>query len=114
MWGLGIYCAIDSSKSDIYVSNQKGKKTDKLKRKMLLCSVILGEAENVKVLKTPGQMHDVVAPAQGKHSIFAVGYKNQAAVPTANGNTLGVVNDEYVVFHPHQIMPLYVIEYSKP
>lgn len=112
MWGLGIYCAIDSSKSDIYVSNKKGKKSDRIKRKMLLCSVILGEAENVKSLKTPHQMHDISSPAPGKHSIFAVGFKN-ATIPTLNGNTLGVVNDEYVVFHPHQIMPLYVIEYSK-
>jgi hypothetical protein len=112
MWGLGIYCAIDSSKSDIYVSNKKGKKTDRSKRKMLLCSVILGEAENVKQLKTPSSMHDRVGPAEGKHSIFAVGWKTQT-IPTKDGQTLGVLNDEYIVFHPHQIMPLYVIEYSK-
>lgn len=112
MWGLGIYCAIDSSKSDIYVSNKKGKKNDRTKRKMLLCSVILGEAENVKLLKTPEQMHDRIAPAKGKHSIFASGFKTQT-IPTHNGHTLGVMNDEYIVFHPHQIMPLYIIEYTK-
>lgn len=112
MWGFGIYCAIDSSKSDLYVSNKKGKKSDKTKRKMLLCSVILGEAENVKLLKTPGDMHDRVIPAPGKHSIFALGFKN-STIPTLNGQTLGVMNDEYIVFHPHQILPLYIIEYSK-
>jgi hypothetical protein len=112
MWGFGIYCAIDSSKSDIYVSNKKGKRTDRTKRKMLLCSVILGEAETVKQLKSPDQMHERVLPSPGKHSIFAVGFKTQT-IPTLNGQTLGVMNDEYVVFHPHQIMPLYIIEYSK-
>lgn len=112
MWGLGIYCAIDSSKSDIYVSNKKGKKSDRSKRKMLLCSVILGEAENIKLLKTPDERHNVIAPAAGKHSVFAAGFKTQT-IPTQNGNTLGVMNDEFVVFHPHQILPLYIIEYGK-
>lgn len=111
MFGLGVYFASDSSKSDQYVSNKRGK--PKKKRKLLVCSVMLGNSEIVESLKMPDEMHDRVLPKPGKHSIYAIGWQDKTIPRSKMGDTLGVKHDEYVIFHPHQALPLYLITYEK-
>lgn len=73
MYGLGIYFADQSSKSDRYVSDKSGAKDHKTKRKMLVVEVMLGECYEVETLKTQDEFHDYIEPPDGKDSIMAIG-----------------------------------------
>lgn len=72
MFGLGIYFADQSSKSDRYVSRPDGAPVEK-ERKMLVVEVLLGSCYEIQELKTPDQLHDYVAAPDGYDSIMAIG-----------------------------------------
>ena len=92
-YGAGIYLATDSSKSQCY-SRKKGA------NQLLLCEVLLGKVLTLKTadpnmnLQTLKENHcdSVFAPRDTKHKG-------------------GVLNDEYVVFRPEQVLPRYVVHY---
>jgi len=110
MFGLGVYFASDSSKSDQYISDKNHNKIYKKGRKMLCCTVEVGVCEVVTVMKSPQEYHDKVLPKENCDSIYAPGQgKNNE-----NGKYVSVINDEYVIFHPHQALPEYMIEYDLP
>ena len=88
MYGAGIYLATDSSKSQRY-SHRAGA------HQLLLCEVLLGK---VLTLKTADQnMNLQRLKAKEYDSVFA--------------GTGGVLNDEFVVFRPEQVLPRYVVYY---
>jgi len=113
MFGLGVYFANQSSKCNQYISDMNRNKTAKKGRKMLYCTVELGQCECVEELQTADQMHDRTKPCKGCDSIYVMAHK--PPIPKdANGNILAVLNDEYVIFHPHQALPEYLIEFDMP
>lgn len=69
MFGLGIYFADQSSKSDRYVRPTK-KPTE---RRMLLVDVLLGDPHIAKCLSVDEEYHDYVIAPEGKNSIIALG-----------------------------------------
>ena len=101
MFGLGLYFADKAQKSDIYAKGFSGGK-----KKMLVCKVILGNEFVIKHdLKKQDEYHDLVIPPKGFDSIYAKGRSNAKL-------GLGVVNNEFIVFNPYQVYPMYEIEYS--
>ena len=90
MYGAGIYVATDSSKSQRYSSSSQ----------LLLCQVLLGK---VLTLKTADpNMNLQTLKTKGYDSVFA---------PRDTKHTGGVLNDEFVVFRPEQVLPLFVVHY---
>lgn len=87
MFGLGIYFADLSSKSDIYVRDAKGNKSDKGK-KILVVEVALGDTHKIMALNSESELHDLTAPPQDKDSIMAVGTGKQVQ------SNLQVMNNE--------------------
>lgn len=83
MFGLGIYFADQSSKSDRYV-RPASKRTE---RRMLLVDVLLGDPHIAKCLTADEEYHDHVVPPGGKNSIIALG-------KTAPKNGREVLNNE--------------------
>lgn len=99
MFGLGIYFADCSSKSDTYVT---GVQSDNI-RKLLLCQVLLGKVYEVKTLSQEDAMHDCVRAPKGSDTIHAIATKSSST---------SVGTSEYIVFHPYQVMPRYVVTYK--
>ena len=75
MYGLGIYFADQSSKSDIYV-RPKDMTTGK---RMLLVDVLLGDPHHADYLPKEDAYHDLVIAPDGKDSIIAIGTPNATA-----------------------------------
>lgn len=112
MYGLGVYFADAAHKSDRYVKNRDGKKDHASGRKMLLCDVHLGKFWHVDAqLGTVHEMHDQIIPPGRCDSTFVSGVGSK--VPYAAKGQLAVMHNEYVVFHPYQALPRYIIEYDK-
>jgi hypothetical protein len=86
MFGLGIYFADQTSKSDQYISDIKGNKSAVTGRKMLVVEVLLGDCHQVSQLKEKHEYHDFVTAPNGKDSIMAVGlgYKNSTGLSVIN------------------------------
>ena len=117
MFGLGIYLADDPRKSHAYV-RPVGRRHSLVRCRVNLGSPYLIEAN---LLQRDG-MHGVVrcVDPQGKldrnphewgvlkgHEAYCVKGLGAAARPEH-----GVINTEYVLFHPAQVLPLYVVDYE--
>jgi len=131
MYGLGIYLGDMAEKSNRYVSQGKRGENGRECRKMILCSVWLGESLQVEGhLKDGKGMHDVATlrnlesedlpklfdftkqPAKGKpvdqrDILFVKGLGHGCA-----RSGYSVINSEYISFHPYQCMPRYEITYE--
>ena len=94
MFGKGIYFSSCASKSaqDIYTKGGN---------KFLLCKVILGKSKQVVKADTSLTLEKI--NQQGFDSVFA---------PSNTRATGGVIHDEYVVYHPDQVLPRYIIHYT--
>jgi len=113
MYGLGIYFASNSAKSDRYVKDMNSKPDSKTGRKMLLCKVMLGKSQSVGTfLSKEDEMHDVTLPNSSIDSFYVKGVGNAKIPKGALGSGLGVMNDEYIIFHPFQALPEYLIEFD--
>lgn len=126
MFGLGVYLGDMAQKSHRYVSGVGGDGV----HKMLLCSVLLGDALKVEGhLKSGHAMHDVHSlralasqdlsrmvestreagdrrPADQKDILFVKGLGGCCRPG------FSVFNSEYISFHPYQCLPLYEITYT--
>lgn len=93
MYGLGIYFATDSSKSAQYVGE---------KCKLLLCEVALGKSI---VFKSANHSLNLeILTKMGYDSVYA---------PRNTQDTSGVKFDEFIIYHPYQAIPRYLIHYSE-
>ena len=119
MYGHGIYLADKVEKSHRYVRPHKGQHS------LVRCRVNLGNPFLIDSnLKQKDGMHHVMSDEdptkflennthtwdklKGHNSYFVKGL----GVAAASGR--GVINSEYVVFHPAQVLPLYVVDYHLP
>lgn len=127
MYGLGIYLADIAQKSHRYISAAAVEADGRREFKMVLCSVLLGNALQVEGhLKHGDAMHckhnlrsmgnlktklDLVSDFCGKTPIdqrdilFIKGLGNNCRPG------FSVFNSEYISFHPYQCMPRYEITY---
>jgi len=119
MYGLGVYLADIAQKSHQYVRTSKGSAT----YSMLRCRVLLGNPYLIEgnLLKSSA-MHDLCwcqdpsdyldklaedwSISKGHDSYYV---KGQAG---SQKHGLGVYNNEYIVFQPYQILPLYRVDYT--
>jgi hypothetical protein len=118
MYGLGVYMADLAQKSHGYVRRSK----DSSVYSMLRCRVLLGNPYLIEVnLLSGSAMHDLCwcrdpseyletlsedwCVAKGHDSYYV---KGQAG---SQKHGLGVHNNEYIVFQPYQILPLYKVDY---
>ena len=67
----------------------------------MLCKVILGKSKQVVKADTSLTLEKI--NQQGFDSVFA---------PSNTRATGGVMHDEYVVYHPDQVLPRYIIHYT--
>eukprot|EP01061_Rhynchopus_euleeides_P010236 TRINITY_DN1965_c0_g1_i7.p1 TRINITY_DN1965_c0_g1~~TRINITY_DN1965_c0_g1_i7.p1 ORF type:complete len:737 (+),score=290.46 TRINITY_DN1965_c0_g1_i7:231-2213(+) len=116
MFGLGIYLADDAAKSHRYVRPHGG--THSLVR----CRVNLGNPFLIESnLKQRDAMHDItwcVDPSEHLEEAAHVwdtlkgheSYYVKGLGPRAKPG-MGVINSEYIVFHPSQVLPLYIVDY---
>lgn len=118
MYGLGVYLADIAQKSHQYVRKSSGSTYS-----MLLCRVCLGNPYLIEgnLLSGPA-MHDVCwcqdpsefletlaedwSVAKGHDSYYVKGQSG------SQKHGLGVYNNEYIVFQPYQILPLYRVDYT--
>ena len=117
MYGHGIYLADMVAKSHRYVRPHKGQHS------LVRCRVNLGNPFLIDSnLKQKDGMHHITYaedPTQflennthtwdtlkGHDSYFVKGLGGAAA------SGRGVINSEYILFHPAQVLPLYVVDYS--
>jgi hypothetical protein len=118
MYGLGVYLADVAQKSHQYVRKSSGSTYS-----MLRCRVCLGNPYLIEgnLLSGPA-MHDVCwcqdpsefleslsedwSVAKGHDSFYV---KGQCG---SQKQGLGVYNNEYIVFQPYQILPLYRVDYT--
>ena len=108
MYGLGAYFADKSVKSDRYVYDTNGAKDHKTGRKMLVCKLFPGKVKTIDThLNKQDQHHDDILPPSGYDSVFAKGLGSNAKVG------FSVINSEFIIFHPYQCLPLYLITYNK-
>jgi len=114
LYGLGIYFSSDPTKSNEDIRSDSGTTDVKVGRKMLLCRVELGYADVLKTfLQSEKEYHDRYLPKEGKDSIFVKGAEKDVKIPTGtSGLPLGSQSDIYVIFHPFQAIPEYVVEFS--
>ena len=95
MYGDGVYLASDSSKSaqEMYT---------KQSNMLLLCRVALGKCKTVT--KACNNMTGAKLKKEGYDSLYA---------KRDSKNTGGVLFDEFVVFDPYRVLPVYIIHYNK-
>jgi len=129
MFGLGVYLADISSKSHRYISGAKDLYNGGRECKMIICSVLLGDALQVDGhLREPDSMHnvfstrsltssgvnrmmDLVKPISGNSSLdqrdilFVKGLGEHC-----HGGS-SVMNNEFISFHRYQSLPRYEITY---
>eukprot|EP00698_Gefionella_okellyi_P014187 TRINITY_DN3930_c0_g1_i1.p2 TRINITY_DN3930_c0_g1~~TRINITY_DN3930_c0_g1_i1.p2 ORF type:complete len:116 (-),score=27.87 TRINITY_DN3930_c0_g1_i1:75-422(-) len=114
MYGLGMYFANISFKSNLYIKDANFVATTKTNRKMLVCDVILSKfLEKKDALSSGDAWHDMALPPDGYDSIWVKGMGVTAIPKDTHGNALAVVNDEYIVFHPFQVLPRFVITFDE-
>ncbi|XP_076365925.1 NFX1-type zinc finger-containing protein 1-like [Tachypleus tridentatus] len=94
MYGPGIYFASNSSKS-AQIIYTKGSNT------LLLCEVLLGKSWTVNSAQKDMTLQKL--KTRGYDSLYA-----QRGTKTSGG----VLNDEYVIYNPHQALPKYIISYE--
>jgi hypothetical protein len=119
MYGLGVYLADIAQKSHQYVRKSGGSTT----YSMLRCRVCLGNPYLIESnLLSPAAMHDVCwtqdpsefletlaedwSIAKGHDSYYVKGQTG------SQKHGLGVYNNEYIVFQPYQVLPLYRVDYT--
>eukprot|EP01064_Diplonema_japonicum_P015222 TRINITY_DN2297_c0_g3_i2.p1 TRINITY_DN2297_c0_g3~~TRINITY_DN2297_c0_g3_i2.p1 ORF type:complete len:939 (+),score=239.22 TRINITY_DN2297_c0_g3_i2:37-2853(+) len=117
MFGLGIYLADDPSKSHRYVTPHKGVHS------LVRCRVNLGNPYLIEANLLEGDgLHNIVNcvdptnylsatgegwdTQKGHDSYFVKGLKHKAKVG------FGVINSEYIIFQPYQVLPLYIVNYT--
>ena len=116
MYGLGIYLADQARKSHRYVSPENEKHT------LVRCRVNLGYPFLIDSnLKQKDGMHHITYPEdptefleKNTHKWDTKGHDSYLVKGLGNKceKGMGVVNSEYVVFHPAQVLPLYCVEYD--
>ena len=116
MFGLGIYLADDAAKSHRYV-RPKGRQ-----HSLVRCRVNLGSPYMIEGnLQEQHGLHNVVRcvdpsahvdasphewdALRGHDSYYVKGLGRKAK------HGYGVINNEFVVFHPAQVLPMYVVDY---
>ena len=94
MYGAGIYFATDSSKSsqEIYTKGSN---------KLLVCSVLLGKYKTVD--KADSSLSLEKLKREGFDSVFA---------RRDTKNSGGVLNDEFIIYDPHQAKIDYIVHYK--
>ena len=117
MFGLGIYLADDAAKSHRYVRPQGRQHS------LVRCRVNLGSPYMIEGnLQEQHGLHNVVRcvdpsahvdasphewdALRGHDSYYVKGLGRKAK------HGYGVINNEFVVFHPAQVLPLYVVDYK--
>ena len=95
MYGDGVYLASDSSKSaqELYTKNSN---------MLLLCKVALGKCKTVDT--ACNNMNGRKLKNEGYDSFYA---------KRGSRETGGVLFDEFVVFNPDRVLPVYIIHYIK-
>ena len=95
MYGDGVYLASDSSKSaqEMYTKSSN---------MLLLCKVALGKCKTVH--SACNNMNGRKLKNDGYDSIYA---------KRGSRGTGGVLFDEFVVFNPDRVLPVYIIHYNK-
>lgn len=84
----------------------KGNKDTKKGRKMLLCSVALGNSYSIiNDLKSHDECHNWILPPKGYDSLFVKGRNDSS-------KGLGVLRSEYILFNIFQAYPKFEIEYD--
>lgn len=118
MYGLGVYLADIAQKSHQYV-----RKSGRSTYSMLLCRVCLGNPYLIEgnLLSGPA-MHDVCwcqDPCEFLESLaedWSIAKGHDSYYVKGQGGCqkhgLGVHNNEYIVFQPYQILPLYRVDYT--
>lgn len=119
MYGLGVYLADVAAKSHQYVRKPAGKQYS-----MLWCRVCLGNPYLVEGnLLSQSALHDrcwCQDPSEGLESLaeeWSVtkghdAYYVKGLSGRRQKHGFGVFNNEYVVFQPYQILPLYRVDYT--
>jgi len=118
MYGLGVYLADVAAKSHQYV-----RKPTRGEYSMLWCRVCLGNPYLVEGnLLTQSALHDTCwcqDPSEGLESLaeeWSVTKGHDAyyvkGLSGKQKHGLGVFNNEYIVFQPYQILPLYRVDYT--
>jgi len=101
-FGQGLYFTPYFSKAHYY-SEGSGK--------VLLCLVALGNSETVVSIEAKREK-----PSKGFDSICVPGRRlplsGEVKEDTMGGPASGNAMEEYVVFHPAQVLPLYLMEYT--
>ncbi|KAJ9448230.1 hypothetical protein DIPPA_22992 [Diplonema papillatum] len=117
MFGLGVYLADDAQKSNRYVVPDGNGR-----RAMIRCRVNLGSPYRIEAnlldqramhdfvrCEDPAalvdQVHDTWDTAKAHDSYYIKGLGGRAKPG------YGCINSEYVVFHPSQVLPMYVVYY---
>lgn len=119
MYGLGVYLADVAQKSHQYVRTSRGTST----YSMLRCRVCLGNPYLIEGnLLSGSAMHDMCwcqDPSEFLESLaedwsIAKGHDSYYVKGQAGSQKqgLGVYNNEYIVFQPYQILPLYRVDYT--
>jgi hypothetical protein len=122
MYGSGVYLADLAQKSHRFVREPEHDDEGRQVYRLLLCRVCLGSPYLIEGnLRQPDGMHstcwcqdprkhlETVAQdwniAHGHDAYYVKGLSG------AQQPGLGVHNSEYIVFHPFQVLPLYVVSY---
>jgi len=121
MYGSGVYLADMAQKSNRFVHEPDDSGHDTVYT-LLFCRVCLGNPYLIEGnLRSPDAMHDLCWCQDPRSQLDTVAQEwNQAkghdafyvrGLAGAHLPGLGVHNSEYIVFHPYQVLPLYVVEY---
>eukprot|EP01064_Diplonema_japonicum_P038067 TRINITY_DN910_c0_g1_i3.p1 TRINITY_DN910_c0_g1~~TRINITY_DN910_c0_g1_i3.p1 ORF type:complete len:919 (+),score=285.69 TRINITY_DN910_c0_g1_i3:63-2819(+) len=118
MFGLGIYLADQAEKSHRYVTPEKGVYS------LVKCRVNLGNPYLIEAnLKASNGLHDVVRCVDPSAFIKPLKKVEWDLIKShdsyyvkglgSNAKTgFGVINSEYIIFQPAQVLPLYVVDYK--
>eukprot|EP01059_Diplonema_ambulator_P036700 TRINITY_DN926_c0_g2_i1.p1 TRINITY_DN926_c0_g2~~TRINITY_DN926_c0_g2_i1.p1 ORF type:complete len:1200 (+),score=408.55 TRINITY_DN926_c0_g2_i1:80-3679(+) len=117
MFGKGIYFADEASKSHRYV------RPDGETHSLVRCRVNLGSPYLIKAnLLTQDALHSLVSCENPSRHLdyvaqkwdYTQGHESYYVKGLGSNHKFGygVMNSEYIVFHPYQVMPLYVVEYT--
>eukprot|EP00755_Sulcionema_specki_P020942 Sspe_Gene.12849::Locus_4401_Transcript_1_1_Confidence_1.000_Length_2103::g.12849::m.12849 len=117
MYGLGVYLADTPAKSHRYVKNAKDGR-----HQLLVCRANLGVPYAIHGnLLAKDAMHDftfcddptdLLEQVAEEWDLLGHGSYYVHGMKGRERKGLGVHNNEYVVFHPWRVLPLYVVEYT--
>jgi len=129
MYGLGIYLADIAQKSHRYVSAAECGNDGRLECKIVVCSVLTGDALEVQGhLKVCDSMHcvqslramedgdlpkkiDMVSAYSGKRQVQEKDLLFIKGLGSSSRPGYSVFNSEFISFHPYQCLPRYEITY---